>query len=99
MSLQGTSIIGLNRAEPSGNTFNGIRAATGERLEPAFHAAAEADLNRAVELASNAFLVYRDLPRARRAQFLRAIADRIERIGEPLIERVSAESALPEGRC
>ena len=98
MDLQGRSIIGRNFAQPSGNTFHGIRAATGERLEPAFHAAAEPDLNNAVNLASAAFLEYRALPRARRAEFLRAIADRIEALGDPLVERVVAESALPEAR-
>jgi NADP-dependent aldehyde dehydrogenase len=98
MSLQGKSIIGRDLAEASGNTFYGIRAATGERLEPAYHAATEPDLNRAVDLASAAFPVYRDLPRAARAAFLRAIADELERIGDPLIQRAVDESALPEAR-
>ena len=79
-------------------TFYGVKAATGERLEPAFHAATVDDLDRAAELAAKAFPIYRDLPRAKRAAFLRAIADGIEKIGDPLIERVMQESALPEGR-
>lgn len=79
-------------------TFYGVKAATGEHLEPAYQAATVADLERAAALASVAFPVYRDLPRAKRAAFLRAIADHIERIGDPLIERVMQESALPEGR-
>ncbi len=98
MSLQGTSIIGFRRAEPSALTFHGIQAATGEPLEPPYHAATMQDLERAVSLASCTFPVYRDLPRATRAAFLRAIADRIEAIGDPLIERTMQESALPEGR-
>src|SRR5579863_639301 len=98
MNLQGKSIIGRNLAEASGNTFHGIRAATGEPLEPAYQAATVADLNRAVDLASNAFPAFRDLPRSTRAAFLRAIADNLEKIGVPLFERTMQESALPEGR-
>ena len=49
-------------------------------------------------LASAAFPEYRDLPRARRAAFLRQIAANLEGLGDPLIHRVMAESALPEGR-
>jgi alpha-ketoglutaric semialdehyde dehydrogenase len=98
MNLEGTSIIGLNRAQALGDTFHGVCAATGASLEPAYHAASEADLQHAMELASAAFPTFRDLPRARRAAFLRAIADKIEAVGDPLIERTMQESALPEGR-
>jgi len=96
MSLQGTSIIGLNRAEPSGVTSYGIQAATGERLEPAFHAATTQDLDRAAALASSAFPTYRALPRASRAAFLRAIADRIER-GQAAERSLGEHLSGPEG--
>ena len=98
MSLQGTSIIGRSRAAASGNTFRGVRAATGESLEPAYHAVSEDDFHRALDLARDAFPAFRDLPRAKRAAFLRVIADKIEQLGDELIERASAESALPEAR-
>jgi alpha-ketoglutaric semialdehyde dehydrogenase len=98
MELEGKSIIGQGRSSGSEKTFYAVNAATGEKLEPAFHAATEADLDRAMVLASAAFPEYRDLPRARRAAFLRQIAANLEALGDPLIHRVMAESALPEGR-
>src|SRR5271165_6330315 len=98
LELHGRSLIGRSRSDGGGGITHGVNAATGARLEPAYHAASEEDLDRAVALASAAFPVYRALPRAARARFLRAIADRIEQIGDALIERVMQESALPEGR-
>jgi len=98
MALQGTSIIGRTRAASSGATFFGVEAATGRQLEPGFHSATIDDLQRAVGLAAAAFSEYRAVPRARRSAFLRAIAAKLEAIGDPLIERVMQESALPEAR-
>jgi alpha-ketoglutaric semialdehyde dehydrogenase len=98
MELEGKSIIGRGRSGGSGKTLYAVNAATGERLEPAFHAAGEDDLERAMTLASAAFPEYREFPRARRAEFLRQIATNLEALGDALIHRVMAESALPEGR-
>src|SRR5580704_593847 len=98
MELEGKSIIGRGRSGGSGKTLYAVNAATGERLEPAFHAAGEDDLERAMALASAAFPEYREFPRARRAAFLRQIAANLEALGDALIHRVMAESALPEGR-
>ena len=67
MELNGKSIIGQGRGSGSEKAFYSVNAATGERLEPAFHAAAEADLERAMALATAAFPVYRGLARASRA--------------------------------
>src|SRR5215469_2892978 len=96
--LLGTSIIGRSRAARSGKTFHGVKASTGENLEPIYYSADAEDLDRAAHLAAAAFPVYRDMERQKRAAFLREIAAEIEAIGDPLIERVMAESALPEGR-
>jgi alpha-ketoglutaric semialdehyde dehydrogenase len=98
MELEGKSIIGQGRAGGSEKTFYAVKAATGERLEPAFHGATEADFERAMALASAAFPEYREMARARRATFLRQIAANLEGLGDALIHRVMAESALPEGR-
>ena len=98
MNLQGTSIIGHRRAEASGKAFHAVNAATGEQLETAFHGATAEDLETAAQLAAAAFPEYRALPRAKRADFLRQIASNLESIGDPLIHRVMAESALPEAR-
>lgn len=98
MTLTGQSIIGFTRTDNTEPVFFGKNAATGARLEPAFRGATREDLDRAVGLALSSFPTYRAISRTRRAEFLRAIAERIEAIGDPLIERVMAETALPEGR-
>lgn len=96
--LLGTSIIGRSRAAATGRAFHGVNAATGAQLEPAFYPAGTDDLERAVNLAAAAFPVYREMERQRKASFLREIAAQIEALGDQLVERVMAESALPEGR-
>ena len=73
-------------------------AASGEQLEPGFHGATAADLENAAQLAAAAFPEYRALARGKRAGFLRQIASNLEGLGDALIHRVMAESALPEGR-
>ena len=97
--LLGTSIIGQARAAAgAGKPFYGVNATTGDRLEPAYHPAGTEELERAVTLAAAAFPEYRDMERQRKAAFLREIAAQIEALGDQLIERAVAESALPEGR-
>ena len=96
--LVGTSIIGQTRAARGGQTFQGVKASTGEPLEPVYHAAGSDDLERAATLAAAAFPIYREMERQRKAVFLREIAAQIEALGDPLVERVMAESALPEAR-
>jgi len=96
--LLGTSIIGRSRAARSGKTFHGVQASTGESIEPIYYSADAQDLDRAAHLAAAAFPVYRDMERQRKAAFLREIAAEIEALGDSLIERVMAESALPEAR-
>jgi NADP-dependent aldehyde dehydrogenase len=98
MQLEGKSIIGQSKGSGPEKTLYSVNSATGDRLEPAFYAATEADLERAATLASAAFPVYRGMARAKKAEFLRQIAANLEGLGDALIHRVMAESALPEGR-
>jgi NADP-dependent aldehyde dehydrogenase len=96
--LQGKSLVGWSRAAGGEGTLQGYNARTGERLEPAYGGATAETMDRAANLAAAAFPAYRALPRGRRAEFLRAIATELEEAGDALIERVMAESALPEAR-
>ncbi|HTQ09355.1 MAG TPA: aldehyde dehydrogenase (NADP(+)) [Fimbriimonadaceae bacterium] len=70
----------------------------GQPLEGRFFAASEADVDRAVSLAAEAFRPYRDLPGPVRATFLRAIAEQLEARRETIVPRAMAETALPEAR-
>jgi 2,5-dioxopentanoate dehydrogenase len=97
-SLQGQSIINGAPREGKGDSFYGIEAATGAKLEPVYRCATVDDLNVAADLADEAFAIYRKTSGKERAAFLRRIADGIEAIVPEIVERANRETALPEGR-
>lgn len=99
MKLEGYSIIGSQRGEGAGGTWQATNPATGEELEVVFHAENEAGLDKAVALAEEAFASYGESSSQVRAEFLRAIADEIDAIEEEIVPRMMAETALPEPRC
>ena len=96
MKLEGYSIIGSQRGEGAGGTWQATNPATGEELEVVFHAENEAGLDKAVALAEEAFASYGESSSQVRAEFLRAIADEIDAIEEEIVPRMMAETALPE---
>jgi NADP-dependent aldehyde dehydrogenase len=57
------------------------------------------EINDSVELAWKAFKEYRKTSQSARADFLNAIADEIEALGDELITTYCLESGLPEGRA
>ncbi|HEU4435789.1 MAG TPA: aldehyde dehydrogenase (NADP(+)) [Pyrinomonadaceae bacterium] len=97
-NLTGTSIIGFRRGAENGGTLHGFNPATGEQLSPLYHAASSAEVDRAAQLAHMAFAAYSQTTGAERARFLRQIAENIEALGDELITRANAETALPELR-
>jgi len=99
MKLTGYSFIGSTRSTEDTSTFHASNAATGETLEPAFHSATTADLEKAVALATEAFPAYSQVDPATRATFLRTIASKIDALGPEITPRMMAEAGLPEGRC
>ena len=100
--LTGYSIVDGKPLEASIDSnvgsFYGIDPATGMKLEPAYRYASLEDLDRAANLAEDAFAVYSKLPGRERAAFLRHIAAGIEAIGAEIVERAHSETALPEAR-
>lgn len=98
-SITGESLIAGSAQHGEGATFQASNAATGEPIaHPVFHSASRADVDRACELADEAFDTYRALPLEKRAQFLDDCAARIEALGDTLIERAIAETGLPRAR-
>ncbi|MEC3906711.1 aldehyde dehydrogenase (NADP(+)) [Tamlana sp. 2201CG12-4] len=57
------------------------------------------EVNQAVELAAEAFKTYSKISGVKKAEFLRAIAEEIETLGDELLEVYSSESGLPKGRA
>ena len=86
------------RAASGRDTYRALDAATGAALEPAFHAADAAAIDRACDAAAHAFDAFRDSSLEERAGLLESIADNIAAIGDELIVRAMAETALPRPR-
>jgi len=72
--------------------------ATGETLEGDYFEATPAEIDSSARAAERAFEPYAALSPERRAEFLRAIAQQTASLGETLLARAEAETALPAGR-
>ena len=94
MQLHGRHFIGSELSAGGRETFRGVNPATRAELEPAYHEATEEEVDRAARLAAGAFDEFRARPPEQRAKLLDAIAVEIEKLGDALIERANAETAL-----
>jgi 2,5-dioxopentanoate dehydrogenase len=98
MKLEGKHLIAGERVRSAEPSFFGVNAATGENLEPGYAEASAKEIDSALSLAAAAFDEYRKTPAAKIAALLDAIADGIEALGQPLIDRAKLETGLPEAR-
>jgi alpha-ketoglutaric semialdehyde dehydrogenase len=96
--FKGTSILGASRGSHGNAAFHGMNPATGEELQPEYISASPEEIDRAAELAEEAFASYSKLANRERANFLRGIADGLQSITEQLVERAHLETALPVPR-
>ncbi len=99
MPLSGLSLIGNSLGKPGGASFHAVNPSTGSDLPELFYTASSSEVNRAAELAGQAFDRYSRTSGAERAAFLRAIAEELEASRPQITERVPLETALPEGRA
>ena len=99
MNLHGQSIIAGKVTSSDGVTFIATNPATGEVLPGVFHEAPVAHADAALRAADAAFDDFRATSPEQRAQLLEAIATNIEAIGDELLQRANAETALPMARC
>jgi NADP-dependent aldehyde dehydrogenase len=98
MPLTGLSFIGSQRGLPGSAHIYAINPATGERLDPLYHSASPAEVDRAAQLASQAFPVYAALSGKAKGALLRGIADGLDAIQQQLADRAHLETALPMPR-
>ena len=98
MDLHAEQLIGRGTSRNGADSFHGIDPSSGEQLEPAYADATREEVGRALELASSAFDALEGIDRESRAAFLDKIADNLLDLGQALIDRTSAETALPEAR-
>jgi 2,5-dioxopentanoate dehydrogenase len=98
MNILGKSLIGFQDAMPGGDSFQAFNPATGEKLENLFYSANGQDVDRAAQLATEAFPVFSQLKPADKAAFLKRVASEIEANADQIVECAQAESALPVPR-
>lgn len=98
MNLTGQNFIGFERSANGSQLFTATNPSTLETLPVGFSEATQEEVDKAIEKAELAFVTYRKKSGEERARFLEAIAEEVLALGDPLIERCMAETALPEAR-
>ncbi|WP_176048836.1 aldehyde dehydrogenase (NADP(+)) [Paraburkholderia kururiensis] len=98
MQITGEMLIGASAVRGTKGTLRAFDPARNAEIEPTFGAGSVTEVDRACDLAAQAFDSYRSAPLETRARFLEAIAENILALGDTLIERAQAESALPRAR-
>lgn len=98
MNLTGHQLLGASTSAEGSTTFTAKNPAGGVELPTAFHEATAAEIDKALQLAQTAAIPLRKLPASKRADFLEAIADEIEALGDALLERAGQETGLPAPR-
>ena len=97
-SFLGHNYIGSQRSANGSITLQSVDATTGEALPQVFYQATPQEVDAAAKAAAQAYPEYRALSAARRAQFLDAIADELDALGDEFVELVCRETALPAAR-
>ncbi|MEM6964955.1 MAG: aldehyde dehydrogenase (NADP(+)) [Bacteroidota bacterium] len=92
------NIIGFSVSKIAKETMRSMNPALMKALDGQFHKATSAEIDEAMQKATEAFKTYKNTYGSVRAKFLRAIADAIMELGDALIQRAMQESGLPEGR-
>lgn len=97
--ITGKNYIGKQQSARGNKQFKTFNPVSNIENETIFYEASSEEIDEAVHLAYEAFTCYRDYSGQRKSEFLHAIADEIEALGEELINTYCAESGLPQGRA
>lgn len=98
MNLSKKNLIGFEQIQGTGKAIHSYNPATGEILEPTYATIADEDFEKAMELATQAFLTYKNTSRAVRAEFLNKIAENLESKRQAIVKQASLETGLPNAR-
>lgn len=96
--ISGQNYIAGARSAKGTVIVQSLDASTGEALPYEFHQATEEEVNAAAQAAASAYPQYRSLSASRRAEFLDAIADELDALGDDFVALVCRETALPAAR-
>ncbi len=94
MSLTGKNTIAGELSAEGSDVFFSIDPRSKTRGVLPFHSATESEVKRAVEAAVEAFQEMRQYPSGRLADFLDAIAEQIEALGDDLLHTADSETGL-----
>ena len=97
--ITGKNHIGYQLSATGTTTFKTFNPKLNTATDWNFHEAAIDEVDEAAQLASRAFETYRNFSGERKAEFLKAIAEEIENLGDELLEAYTTESGLPIGRA
>lgn len=98
MKPDGGNLIGFGSSGLGGTVFKAFNPSTGQQIDPGFASATLDDVERAVQLAAEAAPAWARLPAAKRNEFLRQIAESLEKKADDLVARAMLETGLPEAR-
>lgn len=98
LKLTGKSILGFGDGSRTSQTFWARNPKTGAALDPPYFSASAEEVDRAVNLAHEAFSGYSRISAKQRGKLLRQIATNIEAVATEVIERAELETALPKAR-
>ncbi len=98
MTLHGKNFVGSKTSALGKTTFQGVNPKNGQKLPTIFHQATEDEVDRALNLASDAFPALRNSSPETIAGFLETIAAGIESLGDELIETAITETGLGRDR-
>lgn len=99
MHVTGEMLIGAASVRGTSGDVRAFNPALNAEIEPVFHGGGAVEVDRACQLAAQAFQSYRNLPPQDRARFMQAAADNIEALGDTLYDRLTAETGLPKARA
>ena len=98
MKPDGGSLIGFGSSGLGGASFKAFDPARDVSLEPSFLSATADDVDRAMQLATEAAPVWARLSGTARRKFLSVIAEKLEAKSADLVARAMQETGLPEVR-
>jgi len=97
--ITGKNYIGNLLTSVGAKCFKTFNPQTNFENEIIFHEASEIEINKAVELAADAFKKFQKVSGTKKSEFLNEIANEIESLGEELIKAYCSESGLSEERA
>lgn len=97
--ITGKNYVGNTLSSKGEITFKTFNPKTNKTNSIVYTEASDQEIQKAVNLSTTAYASYKNFSGAKKAEFLNAIADEIEALGDELIQTYCSETGLPEGRA